>query len=282
MVKTDQAEGLRRMLAVPRPRVLSFISVLDDHRKSRMLINLSMALASQGQEVMVVDARCTRHSVGVWMNARFDRCLLDVARQQRTMQEAVKTVVTGLNVTQLCRQSESLEWLPQESVRQLNRVLDMAANHADLMLVDVAPDEQDQFPLSALDDSELMIQVSATPEEIKAAYALIKRLSQRLGRRTFHILVSAASERDARLIYSNMAQAASRYLAVPLQYAGFVPEDEYVVRAAHQGQSVTDAFPNSRAAQSYMALGAALAQQAGMEAVRGMSGQADLGVSLGM
>ena len=42
----------------------------------------------------------------------------------------------------------------------------------------------------------------------------------------------------------------------------FVPEDEYVVRAAHQGQSVTDAFPNSRAAQSYMALGAALAQQA--------------------
>jgi flagellar biosynthesis protein FlhG len=90
-----------------------------------------------------------------------------------------------------------------------------------------------------------VIQVSSDPSAIKSAYGLIKRMSARLGRRSFSILVSGVSEKEAMLIYTNMAQASQRYLAVPLNFIGYVPDDEFVRRAAHQGQSVIDSFSES-------------------------------------
>ena len=119
------------------------------------------------------------------------------------MKEAVKLVAAGLSVTMLARHA----WLPPESARQLSRVFDTVANSSDLVIVDSDINLDDAFPLATLDDSELVIQVSADPDMIKAAYGLIKRVSNRIGRRGYGILVSGASEKEARLIYTNMAQA---------------------------------------------------------------------------
>ncbi len=46
MASFDQAEGLRRLLESPKPRVLTFLSALKEEEKSGMLIFLfGMALA---------------------------------------------------------------------------------------------------------------------------------------------------------------------------------------------------------------------------------------------
>ena len=50
MANFDQAEGLRRMLEGPKPRVLTFLSALRENEKSGMLINLGVSLARQGQQ----------------------------------------------------------------------------------------------------------------------------------------------------------------------------------------------------------------------------------------
>jgi len=280
LAKFDQAEGLRRMLAGPKPRVLTFLSVLSEDEKSGTLANLGVSLARQGNQVLMLDARSTPQSVGAWLNARFDRSLLDVAKQQRTMQEAIKVVAAGLSVTQFSRHAALTRELPPEHLRQLSRVFDLVVNDVDLVVVDAAIDATDHFPLASLDDSELVIQVSSDPAAIKAAYGLIKRLSARLGRRSFNVLVSGVSEQEATLIYSNMAQAASRYLAVPLQFVGYVPQDEYVIKAAHLGQSVIDAFPKARAALAFSRLAERLASTA--RSSLALEGQSELSVGLGM
>ncbi|WP_230405103.1 MinD/ParA family protein [Undibacterium rugosum] len=280
MAKFDQAEGLRRMLAGPKPRVLTFLSVLSEDEKSGTLANLGVSLARQGNQVLMIDARSTRQSVGAWLNARFDRSLLDVAKQQRTMQEAIKVVAAGLSVTQLSRHPDQIHALPPEQLRGLSQVFDTLVHDVDLVVVDAAIDARDNFPLALMDDSELLIQVSSDPAAIKAAYGLIKRLSARLGRRSFNVLVSGVSEQEATLIYSNMAQAASRYLAVPLQFVGYVPQDEYVIKAAHLGQSVIDAFPKARAALAFSRLAERLA--AGARSSLALEVQSELSVGLGM
>ncbi|HSY26137.1 MAG TPA: antiactivator of flagellar biosynthesis FleN protein, partial [Burkholderiaceae bacterium] len=40
----DQAEGLRRMLAGPKPRIFTFLSATPDDEKSAMLSNLGASL----------------------------------------------------------------------------------------------------------------------------------------------------------------------------------------------------------------------------------------------
>ena len=280
MANIDQAEGLRRMLAAPKPRVFTFLSALKDEEKSAMLVNLGVSLARQGQQITILDARSRLNSVGAWLNAQNDMSLLDVARQQRTMQEAIKIVAAGLSVAVLSRESSMLSGLSAETSRQLAKVFDVVAQRADLVVVDVNVDEYDAFPLAALDHSELVIQVSSDPAAIKNAYGLIKRLSSRLGRRSFSILVSGVSEREATLIYTNMAQAASRYLAVPLNYIGYVPEDDHVRKAACLGQSVIDAFPKARASVAFSRLATQLVHSA--RSVMSFEGVPELGVGLGI
>lgn len=280
MANFDQAEGLRRLLAGPKPRVFTFLSALREDEKSGMLVNLGVSLARQGNQVLMVDARASENSVGAWLNASHDETLLDVARQQRTMKEAVKLVAAGLSATMLSRHAWAAAKLPQDSARQLSRVFDAAANKVDLVIVDSELGGDDTFPLATLDDSELVIQVSSDPDMIKAAYGLIKRVSNRVGRRSYGILVSGTSEKEARLIYTNMAQAARRYLAVPLHYVGHVPEDEYVRKAAHLGRSVIDAFPKARASLAFSRLAEHLAMTA--RSTFCPEGGPELGVGLGM
>ena len=276
----DQAEGLRRMLAVPKPRVFTFLSALKEEDKSTMLVNLGISLARQGQQTMMLDARSSGNSVGAWLNAQNNKTLLDVARQQRTMQDAIKIVSSGLSVTMLSREANMLSGLTPEVSRQLSRVFDIVTHRSDLVLVDSNIDSHDAFPLAALDSSEVVIQVSSDPAAIKNAYGLIKRMSSRLGRRSFSILVSGVSEKEATLIYTNMAQAASRYLAVPLNYIGYVPEDDHVRKAASMGQSVIDAFPRARASVAFSRLAAQLVNSAC--SVMSFEGVPELGVGLGI
>jgi flagellar biosynthesis protein FlhG len=45
----DQAEGLRRMLAGPKPRVYTFLSAASAEEKGAMLVNLAASLSQAGR-----------------------------------------------------------------------------------------------------------------------------------------------------------------------------------------------------------------------------------------
>lgn len=262
MASFDQAEGLRRLLESHKPRVLTFLSALKEEEKSGMLINLGASLARQGQQVLLVDAKSSRNSIGAWLSASTEQTLLDVAQQQRTMKEAIKVISSGLSVTMLSKYSIGVTSLPTENIRRLSRVFDVIVNRSDLVIVDSELDANDAFPLLSLDESEIVIQVSANPVTIKNAYGLIKRVNSRIGRRPYGILVSGVTEHQAKLVYSNMAQAANRYLAVPLNFVGYLPEDEHMKKAAHLGRSVIDAFPLAGASLAFSCLAQQFVQKA--------------------
>jgi flagellar biosynthesis protein FlhG len=280
LARFDQAEGLRRMLEGPKPRVVTVLSALREDEKSGMLANLGVSLARQGKNILMVDARASSNSIGAWLNANPEHTLLDVARQQRTMQDAIKIVSSGLSVAMLAKYAPVSSSVPTENSRRLSRVFDVAVNRSDLVIVDSEIDINDAFPLASLDESEVVMQVSANPTTIKTAYGLIKRVNSRIGRRSYGILVSGATEKEAKLVYTNMAQAASRYLAVPLHFVGYVPEDEHMKKAAHLGRSVIDAFPLAGASLAFYKLAEQIALTA--RSTLSLQGLPEIGVRLGM
>jgi flagellar biosynthesis protein FlhG len=254
MARVDQAEGLRRLLEVPKLKVYSFLSVLSDSEKNSMLINLSDCIARRGQKIILVDAKSSSTSIGAWLNVKSDHTLLDVARQQRTMETVVREVNDGFSVAMVSKFQGGLHHLPSNCLRELSKTFDLALSCSDVALVDAEIDEHDCFQLSSLDESELVIQLSTETDTIKAAYALIKRLNNRLGRRHYDILVSGSDVEHAHLVFENLARTASRYLAVQLRFFGFVPEDSYLKRATQMGRSVLDAFPRALSSIAFSSL----------------------------
>jgi flagellar biosynthesis protein FlhG len=141
-----------------------------------------------------------------------------------------------------------------EDTRRLSNTFDVMVQQAGIVMVDGECDADGRFPLAVMAGSEIVVQVSTSATSITNAYALIKRMSQQLGRRPFGILVTGATEAEAKVVYDNMAAAATRYLAVTLTSMGSVPADEYLQRAARLGRAVVDAFPLAGASVAFRRL----------------------------
>ena len=248
----DQAEGLRRMLAGPRPRIVTFLSATPQDDKGAMLVNLAASLARAGSDVLIVDACTEQYGVAERLGVDHGASLLNVARQECGLNQVINQVPQGFGVVSMARGRKSRSG-PDEA-RRLAKIFDVLVKQTDIVIVDGEFGEDDSFPVPIMASAEIIVEVSSSAASIKAAYSLIKRLSQQLGRRPFGILVTGASESEAKVVYDNMASACSKYLAVGLTSMGSVPADEYLQRAARLGRAVVDAFPLAGASVAFRRL----------------------------
>jgi flagellar biosynthesis protein FlhG len=250
----DQAEGLRRMLAGPKPRIVTILSATSVEEKNAMLVNLSASLARTGNDVLLLDAYATSSGVAARLDAERGASLMEVARQERALNEVVQSMPQGFGVAMLTRGPMRAVAQDVAQMRRLANTFGMLAKQSGIVVVDAELDSNDMLPIPAMASGEIVVQVSNKAVSIKTAYAIIKRLNAQLGRRPFGVLVTGASEVEAQVVFDNMAQAASRYLAVRLTSMGSVPADEHVKRAAHLGRSVIDAFPLTGASVAFRRL----------------------------
>jgi flagellar biosynthesis protein FlhG len=246
----DQAEGLRRMLAGPKPRIVTFLSATAQDDKGAMLVNLGASLAQSGNDVLIVDA-CER-DYGVAQRLGVDRGsgLLQVARQECALNQVIHPAPQGFSVVKM------RPGCTAEETRRLAKAFDVLVKQSagSIVIVDGEFPDAGSFPVPVMASSEIVVQVSTGAASITNAYALIKRLSQHLGRRPFGVLVTGATEAEAKVVYDNMSSAATRYLAVTLSSMGSVPADEYLHRAARLGRAVVDAFPLAGASVAFRRL----------------------------
>ena len=248
----DQAEGLRRMLAGPKPRIVTFLSATAEDDKGAMLVNLGASLARAGNDVVIVDACADDYGVAQRLGVDRGSSLLNVARQECGLNQVINQVPQGFGVVSMARTRRAASGA--DDLRRLAKTFDVLVKQSGIVIVDGEFDSNDSFPLPIMGNSEIVVQVSTSAASITAAYRLIKRLSQQLGRRPFGILVTGASEQEAKVVYDNMSSAASRYLAVQLTSMGSVPADEYLQRAARLGRAVVDAFPLAGASVAFRRL----------------------------
>ncbi|MBZ2209056.1 MinD/ParA family ATP-binding protein [Massilia soli] len=246
----DQAEGLRRMLAGPKPRIVTFLSATEQDDKGAMLVNLGASLAHAGSDVLLVDACERGYGVTRRLGIDSEHSLLSVARQECALNQVIHQAPQGFGVVTMLHGVR----YDANDARRVAKTFDVLVKQSGIVMVDGELASDDSFPLPVMAESEIVVQVSTSAESITNAYSLIKRLSQQYGRRPFGILVTNASETEAKVVYDNMATAASRYLAVQLTSMGSVPADEHLHRAARLGRSVVDAFPLAGASVAFRRL----------------------------
>jgi flagellar biosynthesis protein FlhG len=263
----DQAEGLRRMLSGPKPRVVTFLSATAQDDKGAMLVNLGASLAQSGNDVMIVDACARGYGVAQRLGVERGASLLQVARQECALNQVIHAVPQGFSVVSMARENAVVPAENGDDARRLAKTFDVLVKQASgsIVIVDGEFSDDGDFPVPVMASSEIVVQVSTSATSITNAYALVKRLSQQLGRRPFGILVTGATEAEAKVVYDNMSLAATRYLAVTLTSMGSVPADEYLHRAARLGRAVVDAFPLAGASVAFRRLAGRFAD-AGVQA----------------
>ncbi|MDO9150429.1 MAG: MotR [Methylotenera sp.] len=246
--KNDQAAGLRRIMAAPKPRVVSIISASATDQ-SRMMINLAASIRAQGNDVLIVHASSGTREASYEVDKT--PTLFEVAKTSASFSVAIKTTKQELTVAKLLPKNQVSTPLNNDAGQVLNQLFDELVLQYEIVLVDATLNSDDLLPLKTLNDSDILIQLTRDPESIKDAYTLIKRICSQLGRRSFGIIVDDANDAQAEVVFKNISQVAKRFMQIELEFFGAIPADVHLGKAAKLGRPIIDAFPLTPASNAF-------------------------------
>jgi flagellar biosynthesis protein FlhG len=251
-VVSDQAEGLRRLLARTGSRVVAVTGGSASVGCTSTVINLAAALAEQGKDVLVIDECLGDRSVSTMLGGvRGAGNFAAVVRGELAIEAAMARHALGFSVLAASRNHRE-----GYNAAQLAMVLD---GPADIVLIDAQLDRTGQLSALAMHAHDLMIVTRVAAQAITDAYACMKRLHYAHGIAQFRVLVNHVhSVTDAHTAFENLAGVAGRYLTVSLDDAGCIAADPRMARAQELSRCVVDAFPSTPAARDYRHLAAEL------------------------
>lgn len=245
----DQAAGLRRMMGASHPRLVTVLSTSGQSQSPLLLTNIASSLSANGNQVVLV------HPSNITFENRYRLdempALLEVANYQTPLIKALQQAPEGFAVAKLTHAKDRQLHLDHYQQAQLDTVFEDLTKLYDMVIVDAALDANQSLPLQRLNTQEILIEVSNDQQAIMQAYSLMKRICAKVGKRSFSILVSNATDTQANQVFNHIASVAWEYLRITLSYFGAIPADVYLKQAAMVGRAVIDAFPTAMAAQAF-------------------------------
>ncbi|WP_038457172.1 nucleotide-binding protein [Paraburkholderia xenovorans] len=249
---SDQAEGLRRMLARSGSRVIAVTGGSLGAGCTTTVVNLAAALAQQGKDVLVIDECLGEKSVSAMLGGvRGAGNFAAVMRGEMTLDDAAARHALGISVLAASRLSREGHTAAEFGV--------VLRGSADVVLIDAQLDPQGHLSALAQQAHDVMIVTRMAAQAITDAYACMKRLHYGHAIAQFRVLVNyVQSVNDAHIAFANLAGVAGRYLTVALEDAGCIAADARMARALELSRCVVDAFPSTPAARDFRHLAAEL------------------------
>jgi flagellar biosynthesis protein FlhG len=245
----DQAAGLRRLFGGRHLRLVTFLAAAAGVGKTEAIAGLAVALAAQGRQVLVVDENEAEDGLAERLGKTTALDLLDVIGGRCQLCDALYALRPGVRLLTAARAAGALGDVAPARREALLRAVALLAVPPDVVLVDARHDHPLGFSPFALATSEAVVVLTGQPAAITSAYALIKDVSQRFGRRRLRVLINRArSTADAEQVYANLARVAGQRDLAALDLAAAIPVDDAFRRARVTGRSVLEAFPDSPAA----------------------------------
>ena len=253
--KLDQAAGLRRMTN-PRPvKVIAVASGKGGVGKTNVSVNLSMALAQSGKDVLLMDADLGLANVDVLLGLRAKYTLSDVIDGSRALEEIIVRGPEGLKIIPASSGIQSMAELNTMEHAGLIRAFSELSNSIDILIIDTAAGISDSVVTFTRAAQEVIIVVCDEPTSITDAYALIKVLNKDHGVRRFRVISNMVQgAQEGRELFAKIMAVTDKYLDVQLDFMGVVPYDEYLRKAVQRQKAVIEAYPRSKAALAFKSL----------------------------
>lgn len=241
-------------------RVLALASGKGGVGKTSLAVNLAVTLARETRRVALLDADLGLANVDVLLGLAPHASVSHVLRGERGLRDVVVEGPEGVRIIPAASGLSELTVLTAAQQLTLLDEVDAFAGEVDVLLVDTAAGITPTALYFAAAANETVVVTTPEPTALADAYALVKLLATRHGRRRFVVVVNMAHHRrDAEMAYARLARVAARFLQVELEYGGFVPFDDAVRYAVRRQQPVVTMAPTAPSAVAIAALARRLA-----------------------
>ena len=267
----DQAAGLRNMTSKPRPvKVIAVASGKGGVGKTNVTVNLGVALAQQGKEVLLLDADLGLANIDVMLGVHPQYNLLHVIDGSKTLQEIIVEGPAGIKIIPAASGIQKMAELSPAQHAGMIHAFSELEQHIDILLIDSAAGIADSVISFTRAAQEVIVVVCDEPASITDAYALIKLLSRDYQLDHFHIIANMTrSVQEGRELFNKISMVCERFLDVNLDFMGIVPFDEDLRLAVKKQNAVVEFRPQSKSATAFTHLSRKVAHWPVMKQPRG-------------
>ena len=236
-------------------RVITVTSGKGGVGKTNVSVNLAMALSNAGKKVTIMDADLGLGNIDVLLGLHPQYNLSNVINGERSLNEVIVDGPGNMSIIPAASGVQNMAELTAGQHAGLIQAFSELDHDIDVLLVDTAAGISDSVISFSRAAQEVMVVVCDEPASITDAYALIKLLNKEYGLFRFRILCNRVkSAQQGRELYSTITKVTDRFLDVALDYVGFIPDDDFLVKAIRKQRCVVDAYPRSKAALAFKTL----------------------------
>jgi flagellar biosynthesis protein FlhG len=252
-----QAAGLMRHNASHPVKVIGVTGGKGGVGKTTVAINLAIAMAALGRDVMLLDADLGLANVDVVLGLHTPFHLGHVINGECALEDAIVTGPHGLQIVPAASGIGRMANLSPAEHAGLIRAFSDLYHRIDALVIDTAAGLHDSVVTFTQAAHHVLVVVCDEPASITDAYALIKVLSRDHGVRRFQILANQTRRSgEGPGLFQKIQRVCDRFLNVSLEFAGSVPFDDYLRRSVQRQTAVVQSFPasNSSVALKNLAL----------------------------
>lgn len=228
-------------------RVISITSGKGGMGKTSTTVNLGLALVNSGRRVLLLDGDLGLANINILLGFKPGKTLHQVIRGEARIDEVIVTDPSGLDIIPAASGIPELTYLSEEERTVLIEEFESLAGRYDYVLVDTAAGIGDNVLYFNGAAEQIVVVVGPEPTSITDAYALIKVLYQKTGRRKFGVVVNRTPiGSDGRSTFNQLAKATDKFLNVQLNLIGSLTDDSSVSEAVISQRPFLQLFPSSK------------------------------------
>ncbi len=258
----DQAERLRNIIkknqVVPKltARVITVTSGKGGVGKSNVAINLACQFRSRGKRVIIFDADFGLANIEVMFGAVPKHSLADLIYQGMEIREVITWGPMGIGFVSGGSGIVGMNNLGKDNLDYLVRNISQLDSLADVIIIDTAAGISNAVLEFLVASNEILLVTTPEPTSITDSYSLLKALNNNPAFQKEETLIKVitnkvANEEEGQQLYNKLRIVVQRYLKLNMEYLGYVPYDNALLKAVMQQSPVSLSSPQAKVTRAF-------------------------------
>ena len=220
--------------------------------KTNVVANLGYALTRLSKRVLILDADIGLANLDILLGLFPKYNLQHVLNGEKPISEVVISGPGGMKILPASSGVQELSDLNKAQKLCLLSELNSLHDETDVLLIDTSAGISSNVMYFNLAAQEILIVVSPEPTSITDAYAMMKVLFLKYSENHFKLLInSVKSAEEAKEVFHNLSLVAQKFLNLSIDYWGYIPQDEHIIRAVRQQKALIELYPDSPASKCF-------------------------------
>ena len=250
-IKLGHATHVAAGVLPPPVQVIAISGGKGGTGKTNIAVNLAQVLAKEGRRTLLLDADLGMANVDILLGLEPEHTLYDVMCDKCQLEDILLSGADNLMIIPAASGVRQLAVMNRQECAGLVRAFSDLKNPIDMLIIDTATGISESAASFCQAANEVLVVVCNEPTSIRDCVAQLRLFFSEYGITRFRILanmVGSASEANA--LFQNVIAHFADNHSLQLSYAGYIPVDANVRKAALAHQVIVNAFPRSPAAMA--------------------------------